>query len=87
MKLIFINNSILTLIFTHLYHDRFPYKKLGCSFPQARNSHYKMIEREEERDKENKRKTEGEEEKKRKSERKEEVSELVSFGCFYNKVF
>lgn len=46
-----------------------------------------MIEREEERDKENKRKTEGEEEKKRKSERKEEVSELVSFGCFYNKVF
>lgn len=46
-----------------------------------------MIEREEERDKENKRKTEGEEEKKRKSERKEEVSELVSFGYFYNKVF
>ena len=47
-----------------------------------------MLERgKKERDKENKRKTEGEEEKKRKSERKEEVSELVSLGYFYNKVF
>lgn len=45
-----------------------------------------MIERKKERDKENKRKTESDKKRKRKSERKE-VSELVSLGCFYKKVF